>query len=91
MDRSYFDMWAVKKINDPTFTNAFHVTSSTEAMTLCDKLNSMEKDSRRCIDARNRLNSAIHGEGAVIDDLETIVHIACLRVKEKREQSNHDN
>jgi hypothetical protein len=39
---------------------------------------------QRCIDARNRLNTAIHGEGAVIDDLETAVHQACLVIKRNK-------
>ena len=34
-------------------------------------------DTQRCIDARNKLNAAIHGEGAVIDDLERIIDRAC--------------
>jgi len=42
------------------------------------------KDSRRCIEARNKLNSALHGEGAVIDDLEHAVANACQRIKAHR-------
>jgi hypothetical protein len=41
-------------------------------------------DSRRSVDARNKLNAAIHGDGAVIDDLETAVHQACLIIKRHR-------
>ena len=40
----------------------------------------MATDTRRCIDARNRLNAAFHGEGAVIDDLERIVMLACRSI-----------
>lgn len=35
---------------------------------------------QRCIDARNRLNAALHGEGAVIDSLEDAVAEACHRL-----------
>ena len=41
-------------------------------------------DTLRCIDARNKLNTAIYGNGAVIDDLETAVHQATLIIKRHR-------
>jgi hypothetical protein len=48
-------------------------------------------DTRSCIDARNRLNAALHGDGALIDDLETAVHLACLRIKRARAlKDQHD-
>lgn len=37
----------------------------------------MDNDTQRCIDARNKLNAALYGEGAVIDDLERAVDRAC--------------
>jgi hypothetical protein len=39
-------------------------------------------DAQRCIDARNRLNAALHGDGAVIDDLESAVAEACSRLEQ---------
>lgn len=44
-------------------------------------------DSQRCIDARNALNAAIHGDGAVIDDLESAVAYACSRIKHEAAQA----
>jgi hypothetical protein len=41
-------------------------------------------DTQRCIDARNALNDVIHGEGAVIDDLEGIVAEAVVEIKRLR-------
>ena len=48
------------------------------------KASQQADDSRRSVDARNKLNAAIHGDGAVIDDLETAVHQACLIIKRHR-------
>jgi len=39
---------------------------------------------KRVINARNALNSAFHGEGAVIDDLERIVDLVCRQLKRKK-------
>lgn len=36
---------------------------------------------QRCIDARNALNAALHGDGAVIDTLEQAVASACAVIK----------
>jgi len=36
---------------------------------------------QRCIDARNALNAALHGDGAVIDTLEQVVASACAVIK----------
>ena len=41
-----------------------------------------QQDSRRCIAARNALNAALHGDGALIDDLETAVANACVKLKQ---------
>ena len=38
------------------------------------------QDAQRCIDARNKLNAALHGEGAVIDSLEDAVDAAVRRL-----------
>lgn len=45
----------------------------------------MNADSLRCIEIRNKLNAAIHGNGAVIDDLETATMLACQIIKQYRE------
>ncbi|HET6788176.1 MAG TPA: hypothetical protein VFH49_09455, partial [Aquabacterium sp.] len=37
-------------------------------------------DTQRCINARNALNAALHGEGALIDDLEHAVANACAKL-----------
>ncbi len=37
-------------------------------------------DTARCIKARNDLNAALHGEGALIDDLEHAVANACAKL-----------
>ena len=37
-------------------------------------------DTARCIKARNDLNAALHGEGALIDDLEHAVANACAKM-----------
>lgn len=38
-------------------------------------------DTQRCIKARNDLNAVLHGEGALIDDLENAVAIACAKLR----------
>lgn len=38
-------------------------------------------DTLRCIKARNDLNAALHGEGAIIDDLEHAVANACAKLR----------
>lgn len=38
------------------------------------------QDTQRCIDARNKLNAALHGEGAVIDSLEDAVDAVVRRL-----------
>lgn len=78
---------------DPLYTR---VRQSGGTMTVTDRPNEVntvplylatplaqQADTQRCIDARNRLNAALHGEGAVVDDLETAVHLACLRLADK--------
>ena len=44
----------------------------------------IERLAQRCIGARNALNAALHGDGALIDDLETAVANACVRVNRER-------
>ena len=41
-------------------------------------------DTARCIKARNDLNAALHGDGALIDDLEHAVANACAKLKRRR-------
>ena len=38
-------------------------------------------DTQRCLKARNDLNAALHGEGALIDDLENAVANACAKLR----------
>lgn len=38
-------------------------------------------DTLRCIKARNDLNAALHGEGALIDDLEHAIANACAKLR----------
>ena len=41
-------------------------------------------DTLRCIKARNDLNAALHGEGAIIDDLEHVIANACAKLRRHR-------
>lgn len=44
----------------------------------------IERMTQRCVGARNALNAALHGDGALIDDFETAVANACVRVNGER-------
>lgn len=66
-DRSYYDLWRVRRKNERGFNDGYHIHNGEEARALVDLLNGLEsklkeleqlvavkRSNNRCLDARNK-------------------------------------
>ena len=66
-DPAYFDMWAVRDIENRSFNEAVHVVDKKEAERLVERLNTLDRASNSGVQSPQADNSAMDAIAALAD------------------------
>lgn len=61
-DRSYYDMWCVRRVNEREWGKGFHLVNGEEAAALRDMLNTRADSHHRLVGVRNALRAFHDGK-----------------------------
>ncbi len=76
-DRSYYDMWCVRRVNEREWGKGFHLVNGEEAAALRDMLNTRADSHHRLVEALREIQRATI-EGRVCDDVAWFDQITTL-------------